>query len=333
MKPASMVPGTVLPDTRRWIPLALAVLLALPAAAAAQCPVGSTGSNEGSMAIRLKEGQTHRTVTTLDQTTTQNVMGQQQGIHQVTKTGMRYDVLAPSADGEQRVRVTYESMSVNATTPMSSFSWSSADTTGTVPQGAEVYSALVGQGYTVVMAPDGSGRRVEGWDSVVSRLMDLLPAPPGVNVDDFKETLKESVGDNMISGAMRNAVVVMPTNTAKVGDSWSCTSQTGGSLPLTSKATWTVTGRSGGVTSMKITSEMSSDSTVAQSTGTMTIHYAIGGTTTTTMEVEDATGWIIRSHSEGEISGNANVDGSPMGPMSIPMTVKSTTTTEPVTSG
>jgi hypothetical protein len=51
------------------------------------------------------------------------------------------------------------------------------------------------------------------------------------------------------------------------------------------------------------------------------------------MDVEDATGWILRSHSESDMSGTATMEGSPMGPMEIPMTTKVITTTEPVTGG
>jgi hypothetical protein len=39
-------------------------------------------------------------------------------------------------------------------------------------------------------------------------------------------------------------------------------------------------------------------------------------------------GWIVRSHIETEMTGTATVEGSPMGPMEIPMTSKIVTTTE-----
>jgi hypothetical protein len=94
-----------------------------------------------------------------------------------------------------------------------------------------------------------------------------------------------------------------------------------------------VAGRSGGVTTVKVTSEMRSDSTASLSMGSMTVHYALQGTSTATLEIEDATGWIIRSRSEADVSGTASMEGSPMGPMEIPMTVKSLNTTEPMSGG
>lgn len=330
MKSALLLSETSLPKSRRWIPVALAVLLVSPAVVRAQCTVGSDGPAAASLALRLKEGDTRRAMSTSDQTTTQTVMGQQQTSHQVTKMGVRYDVLKAGEDGRRRVRVTYESMSLDATTPMGRMSWSSADTAGTVPQGAEIFSALLGHGYTVAMDADGTNRHVEGWDSLVSELMDAIPSQPGSSAEDTKKMLEQNVGESMIGGALKDVVAVMPSKTAGVGDTWSCTSRIGGGMGLTNTSTWTVGSRAGGVTTMKVISELASDSTASSSMGGMTVRYALHGTTTTTVDIEDATGWILRSRSEGEISGTASVDGSPMGPLDIPMSIKTVNTTEPV---
>jgi len=261
-------------------------------------------------------------------------MGQDQSTHQVMKMGMRYDVLPQGADGRSRVRVTYESASLDATTPMSNVKWSSTDTAaGPVPQGAQVFAALVGHGYTVAMDPDGSSRQVEGWDSLVTRFLDAVPAPPGSSTDEMKETLKKTVGESLIGGSLRGAVVLMPSKSAAVGASWSCTTHTGGTLGITDNSTWTVTDRSNGVTTVDIVSEMASDSAASTSMGAMTVRYALKGTRKASMQIEDGTGWIVRDHSESQISGTATVEGSPMGPMEIPMTVKTTSTTEPATGG
>lgn len=333
MKPALVLPITALPRTNRWMPVVLAALLTLPAAGMAQCPLGSTGADQASLAIRLKKGETRRFLSTSDQTTTQTVMGQQQTMHQVTKVGIRFDVLGQGQNGQRRIRITYESVSIDATSPRSSFSWSSADTTKPVPQGAELFAALVGKGYTVAMDPDGSNRHVEGWDTLSAHLMDAVPLPPGSSADQMKEALRTNVEQNIFGGAMRDAIALMPSKAAAVGNSWSCTSHTGGTLALSSKSTWTVDSRSGGVTALKVTSEMKSDSTASESMGSVTVHYVLQGTSTSTLHVEDATGWIVSSRSEGDVTGTANVEGSPMGNLEIPMSVKSVTTTEPLSGG
>lgn len=254
-------------------------------------------------------------------------------MHQVMETGVRYDVLEPGSDGQNRVRLTYESMSVDMRTGASSFTWSSSDTTKTVPQGAEMFAALLGRGITVVISPDGSNRHVEGWDSLVSRMLDAMPVPPGATADQMKEMLKKTVGEDVINDAMNGAITLVPSKPSAVGDSWSCTTHTGGNLALTDKSTWTVESRSGGVTTMKVTSTMTSDSTASTSMGPMTIRYALTGTGTSSMQIEDATGWIVRARSETDISGTATAEGLPSGTLDIPMSVKIVTTTEPVSGG
>lgn len=231
-------------------------------------------------------------------------------MHQVTRTGIRYDVLAPDASGRPRVRFTYESMSLDANSPFGTFSWSSSDTPGTVPPLARVFAALLGREYIAVMDPDGSNPHVEGSDSVATRLLD------GMTVG-FRE--------NTIERAMKEAIAIMPPQSAAVGASWSCTSHTGGGhLRMIEKSTRTVDSRTGGVTKVKITAKMASDSAASPSTF---VRYALEGTRTSTMEIEEATGWIIRSQSESAVSGSVIMD-SPAGPMDNPMSVKTRTTIE-----
>jgi Family of unknown function (DUF6263) len=333
MKPAFVLPAIRPAHPKPWIPLVLAGLMVLPASAASQCPLGATVTGANPMALRFNAGDSRRTLMTSDQTTTQTIMGQQQSMHQVTKMGVRYEVMAPGPDGRRRVRVTYESMSFDATTPMGRFSWSSSDTTGTVPQGAEIFAALVNHGYTVDMDADGSNRHVEGWDSLADRLMAAMPAPPGSSADDVRTMLKKNVEESIIGGTMRDALVMMPSQAPAIGASWSCTSHNGGSLGMSDESTWTVDSRGGGATQLKVTSQVMSDSTASASMGSMTVHYALSGTRTSTMDVDDATGWVIRSSSESDISGTADMEGSPMGSMEIPMTVKRLTTIEPGNGG
>ena len=118
-----------------------------------------------------------------------------------------------------------------------------------------------------------------------------------------------------------------------MGQSWNCTSHSGGGMGMTNTATWTVAGRSGGVSTVNVTSTMQSDSAASMSMGQMTIHYDLKGTSTGTLEIEDATGWIIRSKMETDMSGTATMEGSPMGVMDIPMQSKIIATVEPVTGG
>lgn len=315
----------------RWALPTLALMLALPAAAEAQCPLGATSGTAVPSVLRLKPGESRRTLLTTDQTTSQTVMGQEQTAHQVMSMGVRYDVEDAAGDGQTRIHISYESIRLQVTTPMGGFTYDSSDTTATVPAGAKVFAALVGHGYTVVMAADGSDRHVEGWDSLMDSMLGSMSLPPGVTDEDMRTTLEDTFGDDFMSNIMRAAVTTVPPRLGAVGDSWTCTNSVHGAFPLTQKATWTLRSRKDGIGTMDVTSEVASDSTSTNSVGAMSVRYAVNGRNTGTVEVEEATGWIIRSRIESELSGTATMEGTPMGAMQVPMNLKTLTTTEPIT--
>jgi len=315
----------------RWGLSLLLVASALPTETSAQCPLGMTGGTATSAVLRLEPGESRRTLLTTDQTTSQTLMGQEQTAHQVMSMGIRYDVENASDDGQIRIRISYESLRLNVTTPMAGFTYDSSDTTAAVPPGAEMFAALVGRGYTVVMGPDGSGRHVEGWDSLMDSMIHAMGLPPGVTEEDVRATLKDTFGDDFMSNIMRAAVTTVPPKINSVGDSWTCSSDVGGAFPISQKATWTLRGRKDGIGMMDVSSEVASDSTAARSVGAMSVRYAVTGRNAGTVEVEESTGWIVRSRIESELSGTAIMEGTPMGTMKIPMNMKTLTTTEPIT--
>lgn len=314
---------------RRWGFAVLLATLALPVEMSAQCPLGMGGGTGTGSVLQLKPGESRRTLLTTDQTTSQTVMGQEQTAHQVMSMGIRYDVEKASA-GQTRIHISYESIRLKVSTPMASFTYDSSDTTTAVPTGAQMFAALVGHGYTVVMGPDGSGRHVEGWDSLMDGMLQAMDLPPGVTKEDVRATLEDTFGDDFMSNIMRAAVTTVPPKIGSVGDSWTCTSDAGGAFPISQRATWTLRSRKDGIGTMDVSSEVTSDSTSARSVGAMSVRYAVKGQNSGTVEVEESTGWIVRSRIESELSGSATMEGTPMGAMTIPMNVKTVTTTEPI---
>jgi hypothetical protein len=313
-----------------WGVTAVALMLAPPMNVGAQCPLGATSGTAVPSVLRLKPGESRRTLLTTDQTTSQTLMGQEQTAHQVMTMGVRYDVEDAGGEGQTRIHISYESVRLQVNTPMGGFTYDSSDTAAAVPAEAEVFAALVGRGYTVVMAPDGSNRHVEGWDSLMDSMLGAMSLPPGVTEEDLRSTLEDTFGDDFMSNIMRAAVTTVPPKLGAVGDTWTCTNSVKGSFPLTQRATWTLRSRKDGVGTMDVTSEVVSDSTSSRSVGAMSVRYAVKGRNTGTVEVEEATGWIVRSRIESELSGNATMEGTPMGVMQIPMNLKTVTTTEPI---
>ncbi len=315
----------------RTLALAAVSLLALTPAVHAQCPVGQHASGKGTdLRLRLSPGQVRRVVTTMHQSMDQTVMGRQQHTDQVLTMGARFDVMK-GTEGGSDIRMTYESVHVQLDNPMGHTDYDSAHPDSVVPRAAESYAALVGHSLVIHLAANGRVTGVTGVDSLLSAVVDAIDIPPGVSRDDLMKTLRRQFGDQAVEQMMQQALSVLPDRPVSVGDSWTCTATMQDPLPVTQVSTWTVRSRSHGIATMDVSIETRSDSTksVPMAVGSMSLRYAVHGTMSGTTQVDEKTGWVVRSSTEGDMSGTMTVEGTPQGDIAVPMTMHLTSTLEP----
>lgn len=131
--------------------------------------------------------------------------------------------------------------------------------------------------------------------------------------------------------SMSFKVTPLPTDPVSIGDSWTDSTSMAG-MPMSLETTYTLSSRQDGVAMIDVKSVIGAEGATMEM-GPMEMHVDLSGEQTGTMEVDEATGWTIRSRLEGEFSGFVTMEGMPGGggiPMEIPMTVKSAVTVEPL---
>ncbi len=304
--------------------------MAFPAALAAQCLPGvSSGGDSVSLRLRLTSGVSRHLISTMDQTTSQTIMGQTREAHQVMRMGIRFDVEPGITEEAHRIRITYETVRVEMDNPMGHSVYDSSDPEGATPAIARIYSAMVGRSVTMDLAPDGSVTGVDGLDSLVSAVVSSIPESPAMSRAELEKAMKDQLGDQVMSQAMRQAFAAMPVRSMSVGDSWTCPVDLGSSMPVHQLATWTVRSRKDGVITLEMSGDMTTDSTTSVTLGPMKVRYALKGTNKGTMEIDEATSWVIRSSSESDMSGTMTMEGSQMGSLQVPVHMHTRNTTEP----
>jgi hypothetical protein len=270
-------------------------------------------------------------ITVTDQSTSMTVMGRQRDAHQVITTGTRSEVDDPAGDGTRRMRTTTEFVRMEVDAPTGHLVYDSSDPLSEMPQAAEPYAFLVGRTITSTVSADGI-TKLDNLDSLMYDLVGHMTMPPGVSTEDVQKTMKEQYGDGFFAEITQRGVSALPDHPISVGESWTHSTTIGGPMPMTIAMTWTLQARRNGVAVIDVRSETVVDSTTVHM-GRMSVRRMIKAAGTGTLEIDEATGWTLRSKMVDEMSGTTIMEGGRMGRMETPMTVHTITTMEPAGNG
>lgn len=289
-------------------------------------PASAAGQEGTVLRYRFEPGQTFTYVTTTETETTQTMMGSEQTSRQTLVQGVRMEVLSVDGDGAARLSYTTESVRVTMEGPMGTLTWDSAVPDAPVPPPLQAFAGMHGGTYFLIMEPTGGVRGVEGTEDLVERMVQRMTLPPGMSPEALKADLRAQFGDESMTAAMSQNLGAFPAEGLAVGSSWTRTGRTPG-FPILLETTATVVGREGGVVTLATTSTMTSDSASVLEVSQMVQRFDLAGGGTGTMEIEEATGMLVRMRTEMTMEGEMTMSmGSQE--LTIPMSSRSVTTQE-----
>ena len=205
-------------------------------------------------------------------------------VNEQTQT-MRWSVTEVAPNGDATVTITTEHVQVERSGPTGNVSYDSrTDEVPAVPE-AQMFAAMAGLSYTMVIGPEGTVKSVQGVDQLIDEMMGALP-PEAMGQGMLREMFSEEFITNMTQGSIQ----IFPQEPVGPGDSW----QHSFRMPIpmfggvTRNLTFTVDGikeRDGGTVA------------VISSTGDIVVGEAAGGQFPGMMEMGDA-----------EITGTMNFD-------------------------
>jgi len=126
-----------------------------------------------------------------------------------------------AADGTATLTQSVDSFRMAMGTPMGTMGYDSAnpsalqDPTGMMKS---MFSALVGQPFTVVLAPTGRVEKVEGMSRVMEKMLKNLPQDPGSA--PVLEAIKGSLSDEAMRGLLGQGFAQFPGKPVRVGETW-----------------------------------------------------------------------------------------------------------------
>jgi len=292
--------------------------------------IAPADAQEITLRLRPEEGRTYRLLSVNDIEARQSIMGQTMDNHQVMTGVMAYEILSVNSDGQASVRVTYESMKLQQDGPMGRIEYDSSDPPEVMDEATRAYSVMVGKTFHMKLNADGSVSEVEGMDALMDELLSDMPGSevlPGM-MEDIRDSMEGIFDEKMFETGLGG--ISFPVRGLSIGDSWTATSAAQGLVPISLTTTWTLSDRRDGVAHLDVRSVVGKGEPEMIKMGPMSMTYDMSGESLGTAQVDETSGWMIRSRLEGTFSGTTTVDmpGMPGGPMTSPMSMTMVTTTE-----
>ena len=290
--------------------------------------------------LNLKKGQKFGMKLTVGQKISQTVDGQEQKINQNVIFGTISEVLAVDS-GIIALKATYSHIQTKMDGPMGLIEYDSTkppvDPNTLDPQGkmmTAMWSAMAGQSFIMDLTPTGEIIGVKDFDKMWERMMEEMAGDDPQMGQAMKDMMKKLVSEDALKQSGGDMMMRFLDEPVAIGDMWYDMVSLDLGFPIDIDAAYILKNRKDGIAFIDVVSKMDmgdKDSKLIEIEG-MKMNMQLSGTLTGTSEIDETTGWILRSKIEQNFFGVVKIAPNEHMPdgMSIPMTIQSTSTIEPM---
>jgi Family of unknown function (DUF6263) len=251
-----------------------------------------------------------------------------------TLRGVAEDV---ASDGTTTLRQVVESAKMEMNSPMFTMAYDSANPgAGDNPMSAmlkDIFSAMIGESFTLVIAPTGEVQKAEGFAKVAEKMFKNVPQDP--QVAGIMEGLKANLSDDAMKNMFMQTFAQFPNRPLKSGDTWNSQFTTYNPMlgALTTSVTSTLKALEGDgsnrVAKIVTSVTVKQDATKPAQANAMGFSMQMGDGTGEGEQVFDAgTGRLRGSTTRMTVPMTMSGTGPDGSTMSMKTSVKSTTTVE-----
>lgn len=286
---------------RRLILLAFALL-----------PVGSAGAQADKLdlRLRLKQGQTYRLKTTVEQRINQSPGADAPTTEQTFSVGYSMSVEEVDTAGNMKVATKYDTILFRQKGPAGGVEFDSANPPKQVPQGARPFAALAGLGFRMTLTPAGRVTAVDGLDAMFAEMVRKLDLPEGPAKAAVQKVLTEQFGEEAMKQNLQNMFALYPDAPVAVGESWERRIVVSKGFPVVIEGAYTLKSRADGVARIETKATISpNDAAGPVDLGTGKMSYELKGVQSGIAEVEEATGWTRSLVTEQVVAGSIRFQG------------------------
>ncbi len=254
-----------------------------------------------------------------------SVMGQQQKTIQMQVMDYEYQVQDKKEDGSTDLDVVIKGLKVETSSPMFSMQYDSENADGS-GQFDQLYGPMVDHKFDLMVDKNGKVTTFSGASEMFENIKENANMP---NMEQIMGSLETQFGDETLKENFASFSKFLPPNPVKVGETWTTNDTMSASMGFISNNTYTLKKRSGGKAIIEMTGEVASIPTdePVEMMG-MKITYNLKGTQSGTIEVDEKTGYTLKSVIGQKMGGTMLLNMPNMGEMEAAMELVSKTTTE-----
>jgi len=310
--------------------MGLVIVLALGAIA----PDVYSADKKFDLKLKLKKGQKFGLKMVTNQKMAQTMMGQEQKMDQMTAIGMTFEVLDVDDNQNMSIKTTYQNIHIRIEGPMGVMEY---DSTKPPQPGAEnpmsaMYKAMLGQSFVMKLAPKGEILEIKGMDEMIGKMIDKM-APDETVKQQMKEMMKNFINEDKMKETGGTMVAAFPPAPVGIGDSWTKKISVAIGFPMEIDTTNTLTEHKEGIITIQTNAGIETgDDAKPTEMGPMKVTMKMKGTQKGTIQIDAATGWLIRSKTDANFTGEFKTEPNEQmpQPMTIPIAIETVTTVEPM---
>ena len=284
--------------------------------------------------LKLKKGQKFGLKMVTDQKMSQTVMGQQQKMNQMTAMGMSFEVLDVDDNGNMSIKTTYLTIHARIEGPMGVMEY---DSTKPQQPGADnpmsaMYKAMLGQSFAMKLSPKGEILEIKGMDEMIATMIDKMTIDEAMK-QQMKEMMKNFINEDKMKETSGTMVAALPPKPVGIGDSWTNKISVAIGFPMEIDTTNTLTDHKEGIITIQTNANIETgDDAKPTEMGPMKMTMKMKGVQKGTIQIDQATGWIVRSKTDANFTGEIKTEPNEQmpQPMTIPIAIENVTTVEPM---
>ena len=262
--------------------------------------------------LRLQQGSTYRQTLDTTSETRQGPPGREQLARMQLGMGLNYRVETVSpGTGRMDVRMTYEWVAMRVNASDATIDFDSRTTKGEVHPAARIFAALVKQGISATLNPDGTVAAVRGVEQLQKSVLDMIGPSAGPERQALESTIAQQFGSDAIRTMIEGGFFV-PGRPVAVGESWSRKMPSPPGTQMDVENVYTLRQRNAGAATIGVTADL-----VMQLTGAGGANLSLKGSQVGQLVVDEATGWTTSDQFVQEASGSSG---------GVPVRMKTTVT-------
>lgn len=273
--------------------------------------------------LRFSKGDVHAMTIGLEQTIDQTVQGAPQRTTQSTRLGYTLKVEDVDGQGAARISIRYDTAAYHVKTPAGEVDYDSTQAgAGAPPAMAAGLAAVVGQGYSFTVTPEGKVTQVTGLEKMLNAVMSRLNVEGPARLAAEK-VLRQQLAEPNVRSNLQGMFAPFPDHPVAVGESWSRTAQISLGFPLETQTTYTLKARDKGIAIVDVAGHSSTAPDAALDLGQTKMSYDLKGDIHGQLQIQESTGWTWLSDSTQTLKGSATLRSPNVEPQTVPVSVES----------